>query len=555
MNDDFNNSEFSDDVYNASDGDKRTTQNMEDRAEINVDQTSQNTTQDESTVYRYSRSQLYGNQMNNNFRNSTYGGQSGNYQNGGYGYGQGSAYQQNRGNAYSQNGYSQSSYQQNSAYGSNYSQNNSYNSTGGTNYNNANNVYQGYQYQQPKVKKNKRKVALSGWKKVICYGLIFGLVAGVVFEGIHFAGNAILGNRENNQVNERTINVVRVSSEEVDAIQMQGVSDVVKEVMPSVVAVNTVVEQTIRDFFGRTYSQEGAGAGSGFIFSEDEDYLYLATNYHVIEDSTSISVVFNDGTSANAIVRGYDENADVAVIMIKLADLSDETKGAIKTAVIGDSDAMEAGNGSIAIGNALGYGQSVTTGAISAVERTVQLTDGEMTLIQTEAAINPGNSGGPLLNARGEVIGINTIKYSETTVEGMGFAIPINSAMETIEGIISGEIVNKSDADSVYFGIRGGTVTEALAEEIGSPQGVYVGYVYSGSAAQRAGLQVGYIITEFDGVRVTTFEDLQECLAQHKPGDSVTLVVYTPNNDGSYSNSQILSTILGSMAEAPQDNY
>ncbi len=495
--------------------------------------------------------------------NSSYGqGTGGNYGAGGsystgssYGqgtgssYGTGSGYGQGAGGSYG--GYGQSS---NGSYGQS-----GYNSANGGYSQSTNGAYggaggsyaQGGSSGKP-VKKKKRRFVIDGWKKAVCYGLIFGLVAGVVFEGIHLAGNALASRKnQGNGSNERVVNVVKTSSEEVDTIGMEGVSDIVREVMPSIVAVNTVIEEQMRDWFGRTYSQEGEGAGTGFIFSEDGEYLYLATNFHVIENSKEISVVFNDDSSVPAEIRGYDENADVAVLLVKLSDLSDETKNAIKVAVIGDSDALEAGNGSIAIGNALGYGQSVTTGAISAVERTVQLTDGEMTLIQTEAAINPGNSGGPLLNDRGEVIGINTVKYSETKVEGMGFAIPINSAMETINDILSGKVASKSD--TVYFGIRGGTVSEALAQEIGCPQGVYVGYVYQGSAAERAGLQVDDIITEFDGTAITTFEELQACLAKHRPGDRVDLVVYEPDSRGGYSESQKLTTILGSMEEAPDE--
>jgi len=435
--------------------------------------------------------------------------------------------------------------------GHTYSQNGAHNSgygSGAEQYHRQSERYQ----RPPKQKKTRKPVKMKGWMKVVCYALIFGIVSGGVFEGIHFAGNAIRNGSENEET-RRTIDVVRVSSQDVKTIEAQDVSDIVSEVMPSIVSVNTVVEKTSADFFGRQYTQQGQGAGSGFIFSQDEDYLYLATNYHVIEDSKSITVHFNDGTDAEAAVKGYDEDADIAVLLVDYKSLSDETKKAIKAAVIGDSDALEAGNGAIAIGNALGYGQSVTTGAISAVERTVQLTDGEMSLIQTSAAINPGNSGGPLLNTRGEVIGINTVKYSETTVEGMGFAIPMNSAMETINDIISGKIVNKSDSDSVYFGIKGGTVTEALSDKIGCPQGVYVSYVYAGSAAQRAGIQQGYIITKFDDKKISTIEELQECLEDYKPGDSVTVEVCYQDNNGNYENRQTLSTILGSRDEAPEE--
>ena len=619
MKDDFEDKEFSDNISGESSDENQqpdsSTQPVE-NGDMNSTE-SQAPKQPESSVYRYSKDQIYDNEASNDrqpsgrdsgyHQNSSYGqggsygqsnsygrtgsygqsgnysqgssyGQSGNYSQGSsYGqsgnYSQGSSYGQSgnysRGSSYGQNGaYGQNSYGRDSAYGPNsssqdssYGQNSHHGGNGYYSQNGANNsdgglYHREYQYQhtaKPAKKPHKNR-KLNGFAKVVCYALVFGLVAGVIFEAVHFAGDAIRGNNSKSEVSaEKTIDVVRVSSENVETIEANDVSDIVKEVMPSIVSVNTVVEKTVQDFFGRVYSQEGQGAGSGFLFSQDNDCLYIATNYHVIEDSKSISVSFNDGTSAEASVRGYDETADIAVITVKISELSEDTKQAVKVAVIGDSDQIEAGNSAIAIGNALGYGQSVTTGALSAVNRAVQLTDGEMNLIQTSAAINPGNSGGPLLNARGEVIGINTVKYSETTVEGMGFAIPINSAMETINDIISGKIVNKSDSDSAYFGIKGGTVTESLAEKIGCPQGVYVSYVYDGSAAARAGISQGCIITAFDGTQITTIEELQQALTNYKPGDSVTVEVYTPDSNGNYKNKETLTTILGSKDEAPAE--
>ena len=284
------------------------------------------------------------------------------------------------------------------------------------------------------------------------------------------------------------------------------------------------------------------------MISEADGTLYVLTNYHVIQDSTSISVTFNDGSKADALVRGYDESADIAVITVDYSTLSEETKSNIAVAVMGDSDALEVGNGAIAIGNALGYGQSVTTGAISAVNREVQLTDGTVTLIQTDAAINPGNSGGALLNTKGEVIGVNTVKYSDTDVEGMGFAIPINSALETAQGIIDGSIVPKTDENTAYLGISGGTLDEAAAESYGYPAGIYISMVERNSAAARAGLQQGDIITGFNGETILTMEELQERLMDCLPGDQITLTVQRQNMRGSFAEME-LSTILGSRAD------
>lgn len=444
-------------------------------------------------------------------------------------------------------------------YQQNYQQDNASQSSyggGANNYSYYQQSYDGGPKKRRGHKKPKEKTPMNSWLKVVCFAVIFGLVAGGVFEGVTAVSRAIRGSDAQSNVENtsfaNTIRIVKTSSKDVQTIEAHDVSDIVEQTMPSIVAVNTVVQQTKQDFFGRTYSQEGQGAGSGIIFSQSDEQLFVLTNYHVVQGSTSIKVTFNDDSTADATVKGYDENADIAVLVVDLSSLSSETKNNIRVAVLGDSEQLKAGNGAIAIGNALGSGQSVTTGAISAVNRTVQLTDGTMTLIQTSAAINPGNSGGALLNTKGEVIGVNTVKYSDTSVEGMGFAIPINEALQTAEDIVSGKIVNKSDDDSAYLGIQGGTIDAETAEKYGCPTGVYVSNVYSNSAAQRAGIQPGYIITEFNGVRVETMEALQEELEKCNPGDNVQIKVSVPTNEGWSSDEQTLTTMLGSKAEAPQ---
>lgn len=496
----------------------------------------------ESTVYRYSRDQINGHyEQNDSANQNNYGQPNQNRQS----YSQGGFNRQPYGqNGYNQQGYGQNGYNQ-QGYGQ-YSYNQAYGQPG----NNRQTYNQEYYHQAKPAKKPKKQRKFGGLAKVVCYALVFGIIAGGVMEGIHLIGNTAAGT---SKTQERVIDVVQVSSKDVSLIEAQDVSDIVDQVMPSIVAVNTVVETTSYDFFGRAYEQQGEGAGSGFIFSEDGDQLYLITNYHVIEDSKSIQVTFVDDTVAEATVKGYDEKADIAVLLVDMSKLEASTKDSIKVAVMGDSDAIKAGNGAIAIGNALGYGQSVTTGAISAVARDVQLTDGTMTLIQTSAAINPGNSGGALLNTRGEVIGINTVKYSETTVEGMGFAIPINSALETANAIIKGEIVNRSDADSVYLGIKGGTVSESMQKQYNMPKGVYVSSVYTSSSAYRGGIQPGYVISQFNGTEIDSMETLQACLAECSPGDSVNILVYVPNSQGEYTSQERLTIVLGSMEEAPQE--
>lgn len=495
---------------------------------------------------------------------------SGSYNGGYYGNGSqnpsGSGYGQTAGSAYTAGQATGSS--------TNAGYNNYYNNYGtGPNPNNTGNGYYNqneYSYyqqsspQQPHrpVKKKKKGGTGKQFAKVVCFGLVFGLIAGGTMWGVNALGNFATGSSKTttNQVAEPTdtdsnftLNVVKTSSKDVETFEANDVSDIVEQAKPSVVAVSTVVEKTSQDFFGRTYSQEGAGAGSGIIFSEKDGLLYIVTNNHVIEDSKKISVTFNDGSTADAVIKGYDPSADVAVLTVDMSQLSQETKDAIKIAVLGDSDALKEGNGAIAIGNALGYGQSTTTGTISAVNREVQLTDGTMTLIQTDAAINPGNSGGALLNTKGEVIGINTVKYSETSVEGMGYAIPINSVVETVNDIISGKIVNKTDENTAVLGIRGGTVDSA--NSYGVPAGVYVAAVIQNSAAQWAGLQAGYVITAFNGEEITTMEQLQELIGQCNPGDNVSITVQIPDENNGYTQEQTLTTVLGSAADTNGSQY
>lgn len=382
--------------------------------------------------------------------------------------------------------------------------------------------------------------------KAICLGLVFGLAAGASFAGITKIAGVSLGQADA-AGQGMSVNIVKTSSIEVQTIEATDVSDIVSECMPSIVAVNTKVVTT-SNFFGQTFSQEGSGAGSGIIISEADGTLYILTNYHVIEDSSSINVTFNDGSAYDAQIKGYDENADIAVLTVDYNSLSEDTKNNIAVAVMGDSDALKVGNGAIAIGNALGYGQSVTTGSISAVNREVQMTDGTVTLIQTDAAINPGNSGGALLNTRGEVIGVNTVKYSDTDVEGMGFAIPINSALETAQGIIDGTIVPKTDENTAYLGISGGTLDEASAAKYGYPSGVYVSMVSRNSAAERAGLKQGDIITGFNGETIVTMEELQTKLDECLPGDQVTLSVQRQSKNRDFEEME-LTTILGARSE------
>lgn len=281
--------------------------------------------------------------------------------------------------------------------------------------------------------------------------------------------------------------------------------------------------------------------------SQDADNLYIATNNHVVEGADSLTVAFSDNTTVSAEIKGTDPSTDLAVIRVALSSIDSDTLNTIKVATLGNSDDLKAGQAAIAIGNALGYGQSVTTGVISALNREVTVSDSNSNtnytaeLIQTSAAINPGNSGGALLNAAGEVIGINSVKYADTSVEGIGYAIPISTAMPIIEDLITKEKVD--EADSAYLGIGGVDVTSDVAKTYNMPTGVYVTQVKENSAAEQAGIQKGDIITAFDGKDVSSMEDLSSKLQYYKAGTTVDVTIQRSSN-GQYEE-QTLSVTLG----------
>lgn len=335
------------------------------------------------------------------------------------------------------------------------------------------------------------------------------------------------------------------------------VSDIVDASLPSVVAVNCITykESNISSMFGNrsqfggssgggTIVQESSSCGTGIIIGESNTSILILTNNHVIDGADKVSVVFVDDTEVSGSVLGADSDADIAVIEILLSDIADSTKSAIKTAVFGDSEAVKVGEAAIAIGNALGYGQSVTTGVISAVNREVDLVDKTMTLIQTDAAINGGNSGGPLLNSKGETIGINTIKYSSTGVEGMGYAIPINLARPIIENIIDNAGNETETPAGAYLGLYGIDVTPQM---YGLPEGVFVYETVSGSPAAQYGITAGSVITGIDGETVKGMEDLAAILAKRTGGETVNITMMVRNGN-QYMESTV-SVVLGSAEE------
>lgn len=413
------------------------------------------------------------------------------------------------------------------------------NAYGGTSAGSTDNSYSrmnmnGQAYQQtakPKKQRAPRKPGAFGpfAAKTVAAALIFGLVGGGVFTGVSYIGMRAISNSStaSAKLTTTTSGGTKQTSSG-DAKDLTDVSSVVDEVMPSIVAITNTGTVTYNSFFGKQ-SQQSQSCGSGIIVSEDDDYLYIATNNHVVADSEELTVQFDDDSVVKAEIRGTDPDDDLAVVRVKKADLGKDTYSNIKIATIGDSESVAVGSPAIAIGNALGYGQSVTTGIVSALNRTVTTQDSQTgetvtnnKLIQTDAAINPGNSGGALLNENGEVIGINSVKYSSTEVEGIGYAIPMSVAKPIIESLIQdGKYTNENQA---YLGIKGGDVSSEMVA-YGFPQGVYVSSVSAGSGAANAGLQEGDIITAVDSTKISSMTELQSALKSYKAGDKVTLTV------------------------------
>ena len=313
------------------------------------------------------------------------------------------------------------------------------------------------------------------------------------------------------------------------------VTQVVEAVMPACVSITNNFTQTVQDFWGQTYSQDETASGSGIIIGENEQELLIVTNNHVVDSTEQLYVQFIDGETVEAQVKGTDASADLAVVAVKLDTIANSTKQEICIARMGDSDSLKIGEPAIAIGNALGYGQSVTTGVISALNRKIDSSNSEegTSLIQTDAAINPGNSGGALLNMRSEVIGINSNKIGGSSIEGMGYAIPISTARPIIEDLMERQTRTKySEEERGYLGISCINVTSDLSENFSMPQGIFVAQVYSGTGAEAAGLVRGNIVVAFDGVTVQNQEELTKQMQYYKAGESVEITIMVNSANG-----------------------
>lgn len=398
----------------------------------------------------------------------------------------------------------------------------------------------------PKTPHNKRTF----WKKgvaVVASAAVFGGVAGGAFYGI--AGNQI--KKLDALTNTTTEVASTTSAATTQSLSLTStasvgngmdVSTIAENVMPSVVAINisAIVEQ--QGMFGYTQQYEAEGSGSGIIIGENDSELLMVTNNHVVSDATTVNVTFADGESYEAQVKSTDSDTDLAIVVVKLSDIKESTMNQIKIATIGDSDSLKVGEQVVAIGNALGYGQSVTTGIVSAKDRTNSTNT--TPLIQTDAAINPGNSGGALLNMKGEVIGINSSKYSDTTVEGMGYAIPITAVQDRLDDLMNRQTREKVDeSEKGYLGISCATVSSDVSEAYGIPEGVLVTDVASKSAAEKAGIKANYVITKIDRQSISSAEELTEKLNYYAVGETVP-ITYEYLKDDAYVEKTVDVTLM-----------
>lgn len=427
-------------------------------------------------------------------------------------------------------------------------------------YNSDNNHYQyssadgaGGDRKPPEKEKKQHK----GIPKVVAVtglAVLFGIISSAVFLTSTLLGSRILGlNRSSDSSAASSDNVSNGTSlSRSSSVVTSDVSDVVDEVMPSIVSITSMSVEEVQNFFGGTYEQQSSGAGTGIIIGENDSELLIVTNNHVVEGSDTLTVTFNDDSSVEANIKGMDASYDVAVIAVALDDISSETREAISAATLGDSTNLKVGEPAIAIGNALGYGQSVTTGVISALDRSVTTTNSQtgetqesgVNLIQTDAAINEGNSGGALVNVNGEVIGINSAKLIGESVEGIGYAIPISDVSDLIQSLMNQETKTKvSEDERGMIGITGISVSDAFSQQIDMPAGVYVTDITPGRGAEKAGMTKGSIITGINGSSVDSMDALQAQLQYYAKGETVTLTIQIPQTNGEYKEDTVDVTL------------
>ncbi len=386
----------------------------------------------------------------------------------------------------------------------------------------------------PKEPEKKKHTGGFGKKLLLCacLGLCFGLFGGLGLYAVQQVTDMYNPPREESsaqgavQPTPAPVADVKLTTTDGTRVVSSDVSDMVEEVMPAMVSIVKDYTET-SSFWGRTYSEDKQGSGSGIIVAQGDTELILVTNHHVVDGADKLTVIFIDGSTAQAQIKGSDADMDLAVIAIPMDSLEEKTKNAIAVARLGDSETLRLGEQVVAIRNALGYGQSVSGGWVSALNREVTYTDGTSgEFIQTDAAINPGNSGGALVNMNGEVVGINSSKIGGVNIDGIGFAIPISEARPIIENLMTKETRFKvAEGETGYMGISLQTVTQEFAYMYGVPEGILITDIEEGSAADKGGMLSGDIITRFEGEKIVSYEDLQEVLQYYGPGANVTVVV------------------------------
>lgn len=406
------------------------------------------------------------------------------------------------------------------------------------------NIFDEQPKQPDQPKQPRKKGKMPKWCTAVCLGLVFGLTASVAFQASNVVGDKITGKAEETKETKQTATVSTTQLSQSSSTITSDISEIVSQVMPSVVSITNLSVQEVQSFFGGIQQQESTSAGSGIIINQNDTELLIVTNNHVVEGASTLTVTFADEESVEANIKGTDPTKDLAVVAVPLDSIKDSTMDAIAVATLGDSTKLQVGEPAIAIGNALGYGQSVTTGIISALDRDLEMEGFDSKLIQTDAAINPGNSGGALLNANGEVIGINTVKVNANAVEGMGYAIPISDAADVITNLMNRETRTKvSEDEQGYLGIEGVDVSSDSAQMYNMPVGVYISGVVDGGGADKAGLSKGSIITEMEGITIDSMSTLKDQLQYYKVGETVELKVQVPNARGEYTEKEVSVTL------------
>ena len=393
----------------------------------------------------------------------------------------------------------------------------------------------------------KRRKKLPGGVRLVGAAIIFGVVASFAFLTTNLVAGKFIVNSDKQQTIQEQKGISDSSSIKLtqsSSTVMSDVSEIVQKDMPSMVSITNMSVQEVQSFFGGIQKRESESGGTGIIIGKNDTELLIVTNNHVVEGAETLTVSFVDDTAIEASLKGTDPSKDLAVVAVPLNNIESSTMNAIQIITIGDSNNLQVGEPVIAIGNALGYGQSVTKGIISALNRDLEMEGFDSKLIQTDAAINPGNSGGALLNANGELIGINTVKVNANAVEGMGYAIPISDANEVIETLMNRTTRTKvPENEQGYLGIQGVDVTSDSSQMYNMPTGVYIAEVVKKGGADKAGISKGSIITKFDGITIDSMATLQEQLKYFREGEEVEVVIQVPASNGEYEEQTVTVTL------------